>query len=55
VLEYQGGHHQDPEQWRKDVTRRAALEADGWTVLEIAADDVGPELVDLVRDRMASA
>jgi very-short-patch-repair endonuclease len=53
VLEYQGGHHQDTEQWRKDVTRRAALEADGWTVLEIAADDVGPELAEMVRDRLA--
>ena len=53
ALEYQGGHHADPNQYRKDVSRRAHLEADHWTVLEIAADDVGPELVDLVRARLA--
>jgi very-short-patch-repair endonuclease len=55
AVEYQGVHHNDPEQWRKDVTRRAALEADGWTVLEIAADDAHPGLVELVRSRLASA
>ena len=53
ALEYQGEHHNDPVQWRKDITRRAALEADGWTVLEIAADDVGPGLAELVRARRA--
>jgi very-short-patch-repair endonuclease len=55
AIEYQGEHHNDPEQWRKDVTRRAALEADGWTVLEIAADDVGPGLAELVRAKLGTA
>ena len=53
ALEYQGLHHNDPVQWRKDITRRAALEADGWTVHEIGADDVGPGLAELVRARLA--
>jgi very-short-patch-repair endonuclease len=55
ALEYQGEHHNDPKQYRKDVTRRAVLEADRWTVLEIAADDVGPGLPELVRARLAGA
>ena len=55
ALEYQGIHHADPTQYRKDVTRRAALEADGWTVLEIAADDVGPDLAELVGARLAGS
>ncbi len=53
ALEYQGIHHTDPTQYRKDVTRRAVLEADGWTVLEIAADDVSPGLAERVRARLA--
>ena len=52
AIEYQGTHHADPDQYRKDVSRRAALEADGWTVLEIAADDVGPGLPALVGARL---
>jgi very-short-patch-repair endonuclease len=55
ALEYQGSHHADLSQYRKDVTRRAALEADGWRVLEIAADDVGPGLAERVRARLARA
>jgi very-short-patch-repair endonuclease len=55
ALEYQGAHHADLLQYRKDLTRRAALEADGWTVLEIGADDVGPSLAELVRARLAGA
>ncbi len=53
ALEYQGDHHRDQAQYRKDVSRRAHLEADRWTVLEVAADDVGPELVDIVRARLS--
>lgn len=40
VLEYQGDYHRSKEQWRKDMTRRSELEADGWYVMEINADDL---------------
>lgn len=40
LLEYQGDHHRTKEQWRKDMTRRSRLEAAGWTVIEINADDL---------------
>lgn len=40
VLEYQGDYHRTANQWRKDMTRRARLEAEGWYVMEINADDL---------------
>ena len=40
ALEYQGAHHFDPAQRRADMTRRAHLEADGWIVVELNADDL---------------
>jgi hypothetical protein len=40
LLEYQGDYHRTKEQWRKDMTRRSRLEAAGWTVIEINADDL---------------
>lgn len=40
VLEYQGDYHRSKEQWRKDMTRRSRLEAQGWYVMEINADDL---------------
>jgi len=40
VIEYQGDYHRDREQWRADLTRRSKLEAAGWTVLELASDDL---------------
>ena len=46
-------HHAVPEQYRKDVTRRAQLESDGWKVLEIAADDVTLDLPALVLRTLA--
>jgi very-short-patch-repair endonuclease len=55
AVEYQGAHHADLAEWRKGITRRAALEADRWRVLEIAANDVGPDLPELVRARLAGA
>ena len=52
IIEYQGDYHRDRAQWRKDMTRRAALEAAGWRVLELNADDLrAPDaLVARVRD-----
>lgn len=51
AVEYQGAYHLDPDQRRRDMTKRAHLEADGWTVLELNADDLSdPEsAVDRVR------
>jgi very-short-patch-repair endonuclease len=40
VLEYQGDYHRAVTQWRSDMTRRSRLEADGWYVMELNADDV---------------
>lgn len=40
IVEYQGDYHRTPAQWRKDMTRRSRLEAAGWTVIEINADDL---------------
>lgn len=41
LLEYQGDYHRKKkDQWRKDMTRRSRLEAQGWYVMEINADDL---------------
>ena len=52
ILEYQGDYHRDRVQWRKDMTRRSAVEAEGWRVLELNADDLRTPaaLVARVRD-----
>ncbi len=40
LIEYQGEYHRTRAQWRKDMTRRSRLEAMGWKVMEINADDL---------------
>jgi len=41
LLEYQGDYHRTSKgQWRRDMTRRSRLEAAGWIVIEINADDL---------------
>lgn len=41
LLEYQGDYHRTKkDQWRKDMTRRSRLEAQGWQVMEPNADDL---------------
>ena len=40
ILEYQGDYHRTKSQWRKDMTRRSRLEAKGWYVMELNADDL---------------
>jgi very-short-patch-repair endonuclease len=41
VLEYQGDYHRKMVgQWRADMTRRSKLEALGWKVMELNADDL---------------
>lgn len=40
VIEYQGDYHRTQRQWRADMTRRSRLEAVGWYVMEVNADDL---------------
>ena len=56
VVEYQSGYHAAHEQFRADMTRRSRLEADGWTVIELNADDLlDPlELVGRIRQVLAA-
>lgn len=52
ILEYQGDYHRTTKgQWRADMSRRAKLEAQGWRVMELNADDLKDpaELVDRIR------
>lgn len=56
LLEYQGDHHREQKQWRADMTRRARLEANGWIVMEINADDLRrpDELAERIRTALRS-
>ncbi|WP_170153728.1 DUF559 domain-containing protein [Actinoplanes italicus] len=40
VVEYDGDHHRDRQQFRRDVARLNAFRMAGWTVLRFTADDV---------------
>ena len=55
ILEYQGDYHRTKSQWRKDMTRRSRLEAQGWYVMELNADDLRDpaELVARIRTVLA--
>jgi hypothetical protein len=53
ILEYQGDYHRTRDQWRKDMTRRAKLEAAGWKVIELNADDLRDPLQLVARIRTA--
>lgn len=54
ILEYQGDHHR--EQYRRDLSRRLDLQADGWTIVELGPDDLGdPGLARRVRAVLAAA
>lgn len=55
AIEYQGDHHRDPAQWRRDLTRRAELEMAGWTVLDFHADDLASPQRCVARVRAALA
>jgi hypothetical protein len=57
AVEYEGDHHRtDRAQWRRDLGRDAVLQANGWLVLRVGADDlVRPDrLVARVRAALAS-
>ena len=40
AIEYEGDHHRDPDQWRKDLARRRRLEALGWTYVSVTQADL---------------
>lgn len=40
IVEYQSLLHMTPERYRADMTRRSRLEADGWFVIEVNAQDL---------------
>jgi hypothetical protein len=40
AIEYHGDLHRERSQWRKDLTRKAKLEAAGWIIIEVNADDL---------------
>jgi very-short-patch-repair endonuclease len=40
AVEYEGDHHRDREQFRRDIGRVNALRMAGWAVLRLTADDV---------------
>jgi very-short-patch-repair endonuclease len=56
ILEYQSDYHSDPDNFRADMTRRARLEADGWFVMLVNANDLRDpdELVARIRTVLAS-
>ncbi|MHA6693877.1 endonuclease domain-containing protein [Homoserinimonas sp. A520] len=51
IVEYQSEYHSETEQFRRDMTRIAKLQADGWYVMQVNADDLrNPrELTDRIR------
>lgn len=55
IIEYLGDYHRTKSQWRKDMTRRSRLEAQGWYVMEINADDLldPDELVARIRTALS--
>jgi hypothetical protein len=40
AVEYEGDHHRERDQFRRDIARVNALRAAGWRVLRFAADDI---------------
>lgn len=56
LLEYQSDYHSDPDNFRADMTRRARLEADGWFVMLVNANDLRDpdELVARIRTVLTS-
>ncbi len=40
AIEYEGDHHREKQQWRKDLARRRRLEALGWVYLSVTQADL---------------
>ena len=56
IVEYQGDHHRNPDEYRKDLTRISRLEADDWYVMQVTAGDLDnpAELIARIRRKLAS-
>jgi len=56
ALEYDGDYHREKDEWRRTMTRRARLEAAGWRVMQLNADDLNDpvELAARLRAFLAS-
>jgi hypothetical protein len=54
ALEYEGDHHRERAQFRRDIRRANALRQAGWLVLRFTADDVLRRPRDVV-DQVAAA
>jgi very-short-patch-repair endonuclease len=56
LVEYQSDYHSDPDNFCADMTRRARLEADGWFVMLVNANDLRDpdELVARIRTVLTS-
>lgn len=56
AVEYDGEHHRDRRQWRRDLVRREALQQLGWRVLVVVAPELFGDpasVVDRVRTALA--
>ncbi|MFH8250415.1 hypothetical protein ACH3VR_08640 [Microbacterium sp. B2969] len=40
AIEYEGDHHRDREQWRRDIARRRRIEALGWIYVPVMQADL---------------
>lgn len=40
AIEYEGDHHRDRDQWRRDIARRRRLEAAGWFYISVTQADL---------------
>lgn len=56
AIEYEGDHHRDPHQWRRDISRRRRLEALGWIYIPVTQADLNtmPALLADIRTAIAS-
>lgn len=55
AIEYQSDYHRDPAQWRADMTRLSRLQAHGWIVIQVNADDLRDPAELIVRIRLVLA
>jgi very-short-patch-repair endonuclease len=53
LLEYEGRHHADAEQFGQDIDRYSLMAADGWLVLRFATQHLGAPWTVVERTRAA--
>ncbi|MFC5860050.1 endonuclease domain-containing protein [Agromyces flavus] len=59
AMEYEGDHHRDPFQFRRDVARYERLQDVGWIVIRVTGDDIADvptaastRMLDRIEDRL---